>query len=1053
MLSHPVNVFFLWGLLAFACLANSATLKSQSEKPFDFFVINEGLSDRQISELHLSKDGFIWVGTRDGINRFDGYNFLPFGQGATSEAGLSNGKIEQIRRDAEGQFAIFYNDSKDYFDRFDPEKFTTEKVELTEKNGVEGFPRVLTMDYRGRIFSLSISRDETIIYRFTPEGFKVVSRLQEKRKSVATPATLKVLKNGEFLLFDGTFGLRYLNENGQLLRRVSIQGLDAEAIYGDENYERINFIEEGVNGVVYFSFFGRRGLYRWQVGRSTTPELVPEVSSEHFYQQLFVDGRGQLMISSRTSPGPAEQVEHCYLIDKQNRISPFDEVLQAGNRIFTMAAEDFKERIFLGLYNGLGVLERRKKPLTNFLAVKQNSQGNLQKDIQGICEGGSGNLYFIEAKGQLYSKAFDAAVPDTLPLPLVNEMGELLEMEDAKSILYSSQDNSIWGVGQKAGRRNIGILFRYDLTTSFTTAYYAQDYTFTAVTEGYDGALFIGAIHPWKGGQLLQFDRSVSVFLPVRSDEGKDFLKDAHPLCLTVSKKGDLLIGTENKGLFIYEPETELVKRFSPESDNDKAVEFADYTINVIYEDRDRNLWLGTRGGLQKFNPKTEEVASYGRKDGLSSNIVSGILADSAGSLWLSTYNGITQFVPTDSDEKKPVVRRFYSEDGLSSDEFNFYAYHRTQEGQLYFGSINGGTAFYPYELADREKDAKVVITQISLYGKGEERVLTANLDELNEVVVLPYEKGIAVQFALPATTRSDRNRFRVKMGGLDANWVELNNEHTARYNNLSAGNYALYIQGADANGNYAERMIRLPIRVRQYIFERTWFLVLISLVFAGLIMAFLQMRSQERLRNEKLRTQLSSDIHDEVSGLLAGITLQSELLQSYTDDDLVKKRLIGVGEAGRKAMSKMSDVIWSIDSRRDTIGDLLQRMQEHADDMLLPLDIRYSFKIDGLSDKSRKLIGSKRQDLYFIYKEAINNIARHSNASKASIFIGNRGAEFEMVIKDNGTSGKEIDVKKSAKSGQGLANLQMRAKRLDATIEVSKKAGYAIHLRMKRFA
>lgn len=1045
------NQFVKYALLVVLlnCFIGSATLKSQTDLAFDFFTVNQGLSDRQITELHLDNEGFVWVGTRDGLNRFDGYNFLPFGQGPYSTGGLSLGEIEHIGRDLEGKFAIFYHDFYGYFDRFDPETFKTEQVEIVPSNGVEGFPRALAIDKLGRIFTATISREETTIYEYTPTGFTEVIRLQEKRKSIATPLLLKPLRNGQFLLYDGTFGLRHLNARGELLRRIPLQGMEAGPVYGEGNFERINFLEEGSDRNIYFSFFGLKGLYRWKVGGNTIPELVTEVATEHYYQQLFKDGKGQLLVSSRTTPGPAEQVQHFHLINRQNKFVPFDNLLEAGSRVYTVASENFNDKIFMGLYDGLGLVERRKQQLTNYLAVDQEEE-YIQNNIQGICEDRSGNLYFIEAKGQLYSKAPDKNYMDSVPMLLVSEQGELLELEDAKAIIYVAEDGAIWGIGQQAGRRNIGMLFRYDLNTSYTTAFYAPDFYFNAIALAYDGSIFLAARHPWKGGQLLQFDRASEFFTSVRNEQGQDFLRETEPLCLTTSKKGDLLIGTENRGLFIYDPLTEQVNTYSPpEPSNKKSVVFNNYTIYVIHEDQDRNLWLGTRGGLHKFNPKTEEVTYFGRKDGLSSNIICGILPDSSGGYWLSTYNGITHLA---LGKKKAEFRRFYRDDGLSNNEFNHFAYHRTRNGQMYFGGINGITAFYPHELANRFSETNVVLTQISLYGKNGERVLNANLDEIDEVVVQPYEKGIAVQFALPATTRADRNRFRVKMGGLDGNWVELNNEHTARYHNLPAGNYALYIQGADANGNYAERMIRLPIRVKQYIFERTWFQVLMSLLVAGLVIGFLQNRSSERLRSEQLRTQLSSDIHDEVSGLLAGITLQSELLQSYTDDELIRTRLIGVGQAGRKAMSKMSDVIWSIDSRRDTMGDLLQRMQEHADDVLLPVDIRYTFKADGLSDKHRKLPGNKRQELYFIYKEAINNIARHSNATHASIYVTNRGQEFELLVKDNGTPTDGLAAKKSAKSGQGLANLQMRAKRLDATLEVSSQKGYSIRLRMKRF-
>jgi signal transduction histidine kinase len=193
------------------------------------------------------------------------------------------------------------------------------------------------------------------------------------------------------------------------------------------------------------------------------------------------------------------------------------------------------------------------------------------------------------------------------------------------------------------------------------------------------------------------------------------------------------------------------------------------------------------------------------------------------------------------------------------------------------------------------------------------------------------------------------------------------------------------------------------------------------------------------------------------VSGLLAGITLQAELLKNKTDDKKLQARLHTVGEAGRSAMSQMSDVIWSIDSRRDTIGNLLQRMQEHADEVLLPLDIRYDFKAFGFDEK-KELSGNIRQDVYFIYKEAINNIARHSNATKVEIELEQFAQQFELFIRDNGKpatdaapqNGLRTSVR-AQKTGQGKDNMRMRAARLKGDITIDERGGYTMTFRMKR--
>ncbi len=218
-----------------------------------------------------------------------------------------------------------------------------------------------------------------------------------------------------------------------------------------------------------------------------------------------------------------------------------------------------------------------------------------------------------------------------------------------------------------------------------------------------------------------------------------------------------------------------------------------------------------------------------------------------------------------------------------------------------------------------------------------------------------------------------------------------------------------------------------------------------------GLVYAILRYRLEEKLRMERLRTQLASDLHDEVSGLLAGISLQSELLRSQIEDRQIDQKLQHIRQASQRAMSKMSDVIWSIDSRRDRLSELISRMEEHADEVLLPLEVRYDLKTVHM-ETDGPIPANIRQNIYFIYKEAINNVAKHANASKVDIWMGNNGPQFELRIKDNGGGHLEATDESKKRRGQGLANLRMRAQRLGAEIDILNGQGFTIHLRMKRF-
>ena len=237
-----------------------------------------------------------------------------------------------------------------------------------------------------------------------------------------------------------------------------------------------------------------------------------------------------------------------------------------------------------------------------------------------------------------------------------------------------------------------------------------------------------------------------------------------------------------------------------------------------------------------------------------------------------------------------------------------------------------------------------------------------------------------------------------------------------------------------------------LHLKVETFFYNTWWFWLLAALGIA--IGGYFLVRSRllQKLKIERLRTKISTDIHDEVSGLLAGIALQAEVMQHLGKDEFDKNRLQKIAEISRKAMSRLHDVIWSIDSRKDHLEDLLFRMQEHANDVLAPLNIQYQVQLRNLDLKMGIPI-QIRQDLFFIFKEAINNVAKHAQAKVVHVRLVQQGRFFEMEIVDDG---KPANEKKSG-SGNGIQNMKMRAERIGGEITFVQNNGMTVALRMKR--
>ncbi|WP_157472382.1 ligand-binding sensor domain-containing protein [Neolewinella persica] len=1044
------------------CLFVATTLTLLQAQPLriEYFTVNDGLSTREINDLHIGADGFLWVSTMDGLNRFDGQRFRRFGEGTADEGpGLSRGAVAGVEADNEGKLVVTFHDFFGYFDRFDPRTFSVEQVRLVPSTGVLGYPRAITTDTLGRTFVVTIGSEGTFLYEYTPNGTeesKTFTPIYHDSTDAWTTLTPRVEllahTSGQFLLYDEEHGFRHLSATGKLI---------SEPFKGRTGVRRFYTFAEAADGRIYLSFRGGIPLFTWRPEANYEPRPVDVDNSGLRYPTIYRDQRGQLLLPATEDILGQQFPDEYGLVDTAGNFMVFEAPLPTQRKVSTVAAVDFRETVYLGLREGLGVVERYVNPVETFLELREGGD-IFPNQIRGICEDNTGKVYFMEEDGAIYYRTPGKPTLDTLALTLAEDSTQTLAFRAGAALLYDETANVLWGCGQPVNLAKGGLLFRYDLLRR-TTKVYRMDYAPRAMAFGPDGSLYLGVSDPREIGLLFRFDRRREACVPVlKVGESAEKISGLRINCLLAAANGELLIGTGGQGLLGYDPLTGKVKEYELKraklkGEEEGAVAGAKEGLGTIFsilETAPGDWWLGTDGGLFHLIDEGADYNHFGRLEGLSSNFVYGMVPDSTGGFWLSTQNGL---VHLPADRQAGSVRRYYREDGLSNDEFLPGSALRGKDGRYYFGGVNGVTTFRESDLSSSDAGAEVMLTEIIVYGRNSERRVSKEIRSQRQVTVFAREKSVAISFALPAGKLPSSSQFRYRLEGFNDDWVPLVNERTIRFNNLPSGKYLLRVQGAGANGNYGERELQLAINVRQYVVEKLWFQVMIIVAFAGLIFFILQGRLRERLRNEQLRTQLSADIHDEVSGLLAGITLQAELLKNKTNDETLQARLHTVGEAGRSAMSKMSDVIWSIDSRRDTIGNLLQRMQEHADEVLLPLDIRYDFKASGFDEK-KELSGNIRQDVYFIYKEAINNIARHSNATKVEIELEQFAQQFELFIRDNGKpatdtappNGLRTSVR-AQKTGQGKDNMRMRAARLKGEITIEERGGYTMIFRMKR--
>jgi signal transduction histidine kinase len=276
-------------------------------------------------------------------------------------------------------------------------------------------------------------------------------------------------------------------------------------------------------------------------------------------------------------------------------------------------------------------------------------------------------------------------------------------------------------------------------------------------------------------------------------------------------------------------------------------------------------------------------------------------------------------------------------------------------------------------------------------------------------------------------------------MEGVDPSW-QRTMARVVKYPSLPNGEYTFLIHARNTNGSWSDQKTEITFFVNAPFWMQWWFILLVALGMIGIIWLFYNYYKARKLVDiERIRVRIASDLHDDVGASLTEVALQSDFLQASKIDLEFKQSLEQIGKQCRKIVTSLDDIVWSIDARNDTVGDLTDRMQDYILNVLEPKNFQVNYDFEDLKMEN-KLEVPVKENLYLIFKEAVNNISKYSNGDMVDISMNTENGNFKFQIHDNGTSGAG-----KKKTGHGLRNMDMRAKRIGADIDVSTKNGFTV--------
>ena len=946
----------------------------------------EGLSDRTIKDIIRDHSGYIWIGTRNGLNRYDGLNVVSYTNDPNSATRINGKDIKAIAARQSGSILIQYEANRSFIDVLHQNNTIAQRIFFNEENGVPGVVEYVELNDKYGEVHLLVSIDSALAVVRLNEALTFDTQVTFNDYSKRASSTYQMLtdQRRSYWINDDKVGLLNFGADGDWLSTITYDTLGLSPSAGS-----VEIFHRDKLGRFWLTFENARGLWEYNEAASLFKPVLGDTSSTlvNFYPGLWEDAQGNVIILERNAQ-QAQQLK-LHLIRSDDAWTSYSDILIETPSINTMYSQDFERLIFIGTNSGLKKVNLTKKHVRTLVASENPRDWAVS--LRGITSPVIGQIFFSREKDTWYQYDLDQNQVSTIDID--HQYSNDTEFLASSKELLTDHNGNVWGCRYSTDYG--GQLLMYNpIDSSFE--YYGHPSRIQSMIIGQDSNIWLVAGTEEIESRLIKFDLKHKTFHNHLNDDNTNPLKDVQPTFLYQALSGVYWIGSTS-GLICVDPrETHHTKyKFSP----DNYYGLRSDLINCIAEDRTGDIWIGTDQGVSIYNVQDESFSFYDVSDGLVSNHVMGIIEDDKGNFWFSTRDGLSYF-----DREQTSFRNFDVSDGLSSNHFNRFSFHKDSLGNIYFGGVNGLNMFNPNELLERDLDAPILLSEMSYYDKEEDAIVQHlhNLQGLKEVRLAASNRYFRCRFAMADYAYPEENRFMYQLEGRDVEWTQIGSQTELTFNNLAAGDYILRIVGVDRNLNQSSATFEMPIKVEEYFYRKSWFLA--GCIFFVLLAIYLfhRIKLQQAINMERLRTKISSDLHDDVGGVLSGLAMQTELLE-YSAKEQDKPKLKRISDMSRNAMAQMRDVIWATDARKDKFDDLLIRMKEFAAEMLFPKRIQCTFQVANIyTDK--KIPVQVRQNLYLIFKEAITNVAKHSNASKVAVSFSKEGSRFSMSIRDDGT-------------------------------------------------
>ena len=810
-----------------------------------------GLSNSTIETIFQDKRGFMWFGTRDGLNRFDGYQISVYKHDPEDSNSICDNYITSIAEDDQNNLWIgtlnglnIFNPVTNTFTRFKhlPDDPTTIGSNYINHIFFDSKRRVLVATEGGGVN----------VYERVSQSFKLIpviskSGLQEKQVNTLFEDSKGNLWVGAFTglyLFNSLSGnFQPVQSNPRFREDQSNNGLSRAIRVISEDKSGNLLLGTSDNGLVVYSV-----EYRTQKIFTHNPALSNSISSD-LIRSILVTKSGQNWIGSVNGgldlfdPATQQFFNYQYQPDNPGSLS---------QRTVSALFEDKQGNIWIGTHRGGINLYMPGTEKFKLYRQKPESNSLSYNDVKAFCEDRSGNIWigtdggglnlFNREKNNFKHYKYN---PFNITSIGSNEVIDILEDSDGNLWVGT------WGGGLCLYNPKTDNFIRYSgktrkLADSIirTEPEYIQSIFEDSKKNLWVATYFTG---------LHQLNRKTGKFTRItQSATNKTSLKGNNILALAEDKEGNIWIGTDDGGLNKLDAST---GEFSHYFNNEEKKP----DLRVLFVDSKGNLWLG-QSGLYLFDKGSNSFSIFTNKADLSSIFIKGIVEDNNGILWISTSSGITKLNPETKD-----TRRYNTIDGLQGQEFEANAFLKTKDGYVFFGGVNGFNSFYPNEITTNNFIPPVFVTDLTvennrIIGGHGNKILEKDISFTDKITLSHKEATFSFAFAALNFTAAENNQFAYKLENWDKDWIDAGSEKRVTYTNVSPGTYTFYVKASNNDGLWNEKGHSIEVTITPPFWQTWWFRVLVglTLITAG----FYFYRFRRKIHLQKFEERKKEELH-----------------------------------------------------------------------------------------------------------------------------------------------------------------------------------------------